>query len=694
MAKSKKRSAKKKAARPKARSKPRAKRSTGPGPDAAEAVPVTGVVLFSCGVGYFERAGNVTGDAELTLNFKSEQINDILKSLVVLDLDGGRASAVTYASQDPTGRALRAFGLDLAGNPSLGSLLIQLRGVRVSIRAIEGPLEGTVLGVESRSATTEKGVAISREVLNLLTGTGMKSVFIDELRDVRILDDNLQDDLVKALAVIASSRDKQRRAVSISFTGKGKRRVRVAYILEAPVWKTSYRLVLGAEKPLLQGWAIVENTTDSDWKDVGLSLVSGRPIAFIMDLYTPLYLPRPVVQPELFAGLRPQAYEEGVEAEEYYDEDEDDAEMLAEEMMSAKSAAPMRRAKKMEAPSAAPMMSAGMGGMAMESMAPQATGSEVGELFSYAVDAPVSIGRQSSAMLPIIAGGVGGDKISIYNQSTHDKHPYNGFRLKNTTDLALLSGPVTIFDDGVYAGDATVPNLQPDEERLISYALDLACTVDVAPSSGPEELISGRIVHGTLITTHKYTSVTEYAVKNKKKSAKTVLIEHPTQPGWEIIEPKDCDEETPNLNRYEIVVKANAARKFTVKAESIESQSVSLTNVDSDFIGFYLKAKVISAEVKAALEAILALQKALNEISRHRATIEGQISELEEEQSRIRSNLDSVPSSSDLYARYLKKLGEKEDDIERLQVQLAELRDAEEMQRKGLNDYLGALEVE
>ena len=82
-------------------------------------------------------------------------------------------------------------------------------------------------------------------------------------------------------------------------------------MIENPIWKTSYRLVLDKEKedkPFLQGWAMVENPTDEDWKDVRMALVSGRPISFQMDLYNPLYVPRPIVEPELFASLRPVAY--------------------------------------------------------------------------------------------------------------------------------------------------------------------------------------------------------------------------------------------------------------------------------------------------------------------------------------------------------------------------------------------------
>src|SRR5436190_1332208 len=201
-------------------------------------VPVKVVVLFSSGVGYFEHIGNVKGDSSTELRFKTAQINDILKSLVLQDMGQGKVSAVTYPSQDPIGKTLASFQVNLSSNPSLADLLNQLRGARV------------------------------------------------------------QD----------------KKTVTINFQGQGERMVRVGYVVETPIWKTSYRLLFGQAntKPALQGWAIVENQTDNDWTDVELSLVSGRPISFIQELYQPLYIPRPIVYPELFASLRPQTYEAGM----------------------------------------------------------------------------------------------------------------------------------------------------------------------------------------------------------------------------------------------------------------------------------------------------------------------------------------------------------------------------------------------
>src|SRR5690606_13842683 len=280
-------------------------------------VPVRAVVLFSSGVGYFEHFGPVQVNASTELRFKTEQINDILKSLVLEDLDGGRVGTITYPSQDPIDKTLRSFQIDITGNPPLAGLLNQLRGARVTLDSVEAELSGTVLGVESRRKPAGDDQTIEVPVLNLIAGGVIRSVELPEVRSLRLDDPQLQEELTKALEALAQARDQDKKPVVINFAGDGRRRVRIGYVVETPVWKTSYRLILGdREQPSkLQGWAIVENQTDSDWNDVQLSLVSGRPISFVQDLYQPLYIERPVVEPELYASLRPQRYKAGVGAD-------------------------------------------------------------------------------------------------------------------------------------------------------------------------------------------------------------------------------------------------------------------------------------------------------------------------------------------------------------------------------------------
>src|SRR5262249_16692560 len=210
-------------------------------------------------------------------------------------------------------RTLKSFAIDLTDNAGLGNLLWQMRGERVEV-ATPNLMQGVILGVETKKERVGEQDVIEVEYLNLLTDSGLRSIPLPQLHHWQVLNEQLNAELHQALAVLATSHDTQKKTVTLDFAGEGSRRVRVGYIMETPVWKTSYRLVLSdTEPPFLQGWALVENTTDEDWQDVHLSLISGRPVSFTMDMYEPLYAQRPVVVPEVYAALRPQVYGQAME---------------------------------------------------------------------------------------------------------------------------------------------------------------------------------------------------------------------------------------------------------------------------------------------------------------------------------------------------------------------------------------------
>ncbi|MBE3064838.1 MAG: hypothetical protein IMZ69_07455, partial [Spirochaetes bacterium] len=276
-------------------------------------VPLTNLVLFTSGVGFFQHEGTVEGNARMELTFSADQVNDLLKSLVLRDMDGGSIQSVTYSSRDPITRTLKSFSIDLTTNPTLAALLTQTRGEAVELTLSER-LTGTIISIERREGQAGAKGYFAGEYLNLNTQAGIRSIALSEIQGIRFLRKEIQDDLAQALQVLSSSHGIEKKKVVLHFTGSGRRRVRIGYILEAPVWKTSYRLVLGEkDSHLLQGWAMVENTSDADWKEVGLALVSGRPITFVMDLYQPLYLQRPEVQLELYESLRPKTYQMAME---------------------------------------------------------------------------------------------------------------------------------------------------------------------------------------------------------------------------------------------------------------------------------------------------------------------------------------------------------------------------------------------
>src|SRR5438477_8623618 len=283
----------------------------------AVSLPVTRVVLFNSGVGYFSRSGEVTDDARVDLTFPEQDVNDLLKSMVLEDFNGGRVAAVSYDSREPITRTLASFAVNLNGNPTFAGIASQMRGERVEVVISPGAanqpgkLNGVIVGVETQKVA-QGNTTVDVEFLNLWCAEGLRSVKLPDVQQLKFANPVVESEFRRALDVLALSHDSQKKAVSLHFAGDGKRRVQVGYVIEAPIWKTSYRLVLGEkEKPFLQGWAMVENPTDEDWTGVKMALISGRPISFKMDLYNTLYINRPTIEPELFASLRPVTYQGG-----------------------------------------------------------------------------------------------------------------------------------------------------------------------------------------------------------------------------------------------------------------------------------------------------------------------------------------------------------------------------------------------
>ena len=656
---------------------------------AAEAtLPVSKVTVFSSGVAYFEHNGRVTDTAEVTMRFKMEGINDLLKSLVVMDLGGGSVSSVNYASREPLERALKGFGVDLTGQPTLPDLLRQLRGASVTVRTPE-LVTGKILAVRSQKKQIVPGNALVEEqFLELVTDEGLKAIPLDSIRSISLADARLNEELQKALLLLAENRDVETRPVMLRFSGKGEREVRVGYVAEAPVWKSSYRLVLDEAKggALLQGWAVVENTSDLDWEGVTLTLASGRPISFIQDLYTPLYVPRPVVQSERYASLRPQEYAEGMETLKA---------PASSKAMQRREASGKPPAVMAPAPaSTAIAADAGAANGAMRSdLQPAATGETAGELFVYQMKEPVTIPRRQSAMLPIINQKVQARKVSIYNQRALANHPLSGVWLTNNTDLTLLAGPVTLLDGGTYAGDALLGNITPKERRLLSYAVDLKTTVDSSVKSS-KKIASARIVRGTMTITHKRYFTQTYSLKNKADEERVVIIEHPFNPERTLIEPKEPTEKTPELYRFEVTVPAGATRAFDVREEQTEMEMMDLLPADLGTLQMYASSDEIPRKTREALAEAVRRRQALAQAEREVTDLTKQIADLRRDQAETRSNMGAVTRNSQAYERFEKKLLEIETRIEALQKELDAKRDAVKKLRQELDDYLAGLNVE
>jgi hypothetical protein len=681
-------------------------------PDMSQ-LPVAQVILYSSGVGYFQREGEVEGSQRIDLSFPVQDINDLLKSMVLQDLGGGQISAVSYDSQAPIDKTLRSFAIDFTSNPSFSQILNQARGEKVeavlqqSNTTQPGTLTGTILGIETQKQAVGKDSTVDVEMLNLWCAEGIRSVKLSEVQRLRFLNPVMDTEVKKALEVLALSHDTQKKAVSLSFSGEGKRPVRVGYVVENPIWKTSYRLVLAKEgkdgketKPVLQGWAVVENPTDEDWNGVRMALVSGRPISFRMNLYDPLYIQRPLVEPELFASLRPPTYNGNLSNED-----------LGKAKKAAKMPAKRDREEEDEVDrkaglriNYAPVVAGSSANWAVpadalnlrQGVVSAATAAALGDYFQYSIEHAVTLPRQKSAMLPIVQQPVETTRVSIYNEAVQAKHPLLGLRFKNTTGLHLMQGPITVFEGAAYAGDARILDLQPKEERLLSYAIDLGTEVEAVSPNGTDRITKVKITRGIIEATHVQQQSKVYTIKNRSDHERLLVLEHPYRPQFKLVSQDEPKERARDVYRFELPVAAGKTAKRTVTEETSVGQSISISNTDDQTIRVFLtsNSQVISPKVKEAVQGALDLKGKLSLTQRELAQKNQQLNDIVKDQERLRANLREMPPTAAAYKRYLKKFDDQETEIEQLRETIKSLQNTEHQQKLALDQYLAKLNVE
>src|SRR5262245_40459930 len=287
---------------------------------AGQSLPLRRVILYSNGVAYFERRGTVTGRAEINLSFKQSQVDDVLKSLVVLDLGRGRVGAVSYNSSAPPSARLNEipFSINASTNGDaaggLAGVLEQLQGARVAVTAANRIVTGAILTIGERQLPTEKDKPpVTTHTLVVTTDSGeLQSFDLNEVRAVKLLDEGAKQDVKQFASASASARRRDAKTITVTSEGEGQREMVVSYTIAAPIWKTTYRVVLDPKgQPFFQGWAVVDNISEEDWEDISLSLVSGTPISFIQPIQNPLYRYRPIIPIPQDLSLKPQAYEAG-----------------------------------------------------------------------------------------------------------------------------------------------------------------------------------------------------------------------------------------------------------------------------------------------------------------------------------------------------------------------------------------------
>lgn len=669
----------------------------------ADRLPVKRVVLYKNGVGFFEHVGRVRGTQQVTIDFTSGQLNDVLKSLTTVDLGNGKVTGISFNTDDPANRRLGALSLPLDEETTVLAFLGAMRGARVEVQSAGAVVVGRILSVESRTRD-EGGKAVESRELALITDTGeLRTVEVTPKISVRVLEGDLRGDVRRYLDIVASTRQRDLRRMNISTTGTGDRQLYVSYISEVPIWKSTYRLVLpskAGDKPLLQGWAIVDNTIGEDWTLVELSLVAGSPQSFIQQLSQPLYARRPVIPLPSALQLTPQTHEStlitGAAAEDTAPESEAPRRAYAMAPGSVAGSLPggvvggVVGGLPEAPPPPAPMAMREMATEAMAKVEVAAQGRELGDLFEYRLKEPVTIRKNQSALVPILNGSVEAERVSVWNASTGSR-PRTAVWLTNSTPFTLDGGSISVLEDATFTGEGLLDPVKPGEKRILSYASDLALLVDVkSEASTPERVTRVRIARGLLITQREYRDKRTYTVRNEDSKARTLVIEHPNRGGWQLLSTTKPDETAPNVYRFKVPVAPKSTASLTVDEMRAAETTYRVSNVDDTQLALLVQQQALTPEAEQALRSVLAKKNEIAVVAAEIETRNAEVRQIFEDQGRLRENLKALGGRTEeksLVARYTRTLDEQENRLAALKREIAE----REGRRQKLQAELDAL---
>ncbi len=637
-------------------------------------LPLKQVVLYKHGVGFFERSGKLAAGESGRLDFDASEMNDVLKSLTVEERGGGKISGLRYDSMDPLGHKLAGFPFKIGDSQALSSMLDQLKGARIELTFGNATVAGAILNGRVIAAGDKQP---EHEQLTLLLDSGeFRNVDLSAAGGIRFTDVRLQEQFRDYLAALADARSKDKRSVYIDSTDAREREVAASYLIPAPVWKSSYRLIFGAAgQPVLEGWAIVDNTTGEDWSKVQLSLVSGRPISFVSQLYAPRYITRPQADLPDDRAAMPVIHSPAFEN------------------------LPVQNRLAKAAPAAPPMAqpflaqeSAGAGG-ALDFVAPStivsdAATRELGDLFEYRIAAPVTIRKNESAMLPFLQQPLEARKLLIYSDRG-SQHPTNAAELTNTSGKTLDGGPITVYDAGAYGGEALMETLKAGDKRLISYAVDLGTRVTEAFGSKQAVVREIHASRGILTTKLAAEETRTYTARNVDQKSKTLIVEHPLRPGYVLLNQKPA-EKTASAYRFEIRLAPAATEEFPVNEERVYEQTYTVSSLTPDALLAYLRNRDLSASARNQLQRIADQKSQIADAQRAGQDVESQIKDLNNDEDRIRRNISSLNNVSGQQQQvqtYARQLDSHEQQLAGLRDRQAEL----QKRKSALEAELGKL---
>ncbi|GAB4512434.1 MAG: hypothetical protein Tsb0019_09040 [Roseibium sp.] len=629
----------------------------------AETGPITGITLSSGGLAEVVRRADVDSSGVIRMSVPLDQVNDILKSIVVFDADGV-VEGITLPGPNPLAETFRNLPFTQEDLQSPARLLAALQGARVRLDTAGSSVEGLVLGVAAR----DRGNSGESLVASVLSDGRIVGVELAAGTEIAFLDEDIQRQVTRALAVVGSGKADGARTVTLKVRGAGTREVAVSYVVPAPIWKTAYRVVtLSGDRARLQAWAVLENASGEDWDEVTVTLSSGAPVTLRQRLHDLYWKQRREVPVDVSQGYVPRP---DTGAEPQFDVAESEARPERRAMIAG-----------LAAPEAAPApfpreIAAASVGEASEGTVTA----------TFALPAPVSLASGDTLSVPIVDTEVRAESVSVFQPESGLAHPVAAILIDNQTGTSLPKGILTVYDESEgYVGDAQIGGLPAGESRMASFATDRKVMI-AQKGSGDSRIVSVKVADGVLTATVRETSRTDYAVRGAPDGDRTVIIEHARRAGWDFTSDRLMDA-TARHHRLRLEVAAGKSETVSALHERTLSQSYALISTDANELQ-YLAGRTPDPATAEKLRALAELQTEIAGIERRIRELDEQKSREAGDQERHRANLAATGPGSDLYKRAARKLEESETRIETVEAEVAALRERQREVRAALGDAI------
>ena len=701
-------------------------------------LPVTHVSLYKNGVGFFEHTGRVTADGTVTIDLTSAQLNDVLQSLTAIDLSGGRITGASYNSTTPLDQQLRALPLSLGEDPTQQDLYNSLRGTRVEVSGSGATFTGRILSLEERSvsdASDESKLMPARRFLTVVSDAGARTLELTTATTVRLLNTGLREDLNTYLELLDRNRTDGVRHLALADRGTGTRDLRVSFLSEVPVWKSTYRILFtegveipGATRPkkietaTLQGFSVVDNTTGEDWKNVRLSLVAGSPQSFLQPLAQPIYARRAEVPIAQDAQLTPQTHASGIDS---MNAPQVVAGVAAMSGMGSGSGsgsgvgvpggvmgglgsgmggnagggarsvggAPRTVSHGVMLNSSAPMIPYET--VASDSIVPNTETAAFDDFFAYNLSDPVTISRNESALVPILQTKIQSERVTLWSPS--EPTPLRALWITNTSDLTLDRGSFSIIENGTFGGEGLLETIHPGEKRLLSYAADQAVRVSIDRRNDSRRVTIIAVSKGVLRATSAEVAEVEYLVHNAAPDLRMVIVEQPRRVGWELDSDPKPEETTPAAYRFRVGTAPKETVRLHIGERHTLEQHFRLVDSTDQQLSVFLQNAKVSPRVMQEFEPVFEAKRTVTVLDMKIGDKQNAINQLVDDQKRLRDNLGALRGSTEgrsLAKRYTAELNAQEDRLAVLRHDLDALQQQLKAAVVDLNNQIDSLSID